>query len=253
VSLLGFIAEPPWFWWRVGAWQVGPQSARNSLSRGAGTIMRPVEADILVCDRGSPYRKSHFFVMPSRQMRRARRRVRTALRRSGSPVAAISLAFDRQVVVDHLDLDCRHAVRKAFVGFSGFRASSNFVDGHRARSGRHPRHHQASGHSSFATRRRMSADCAQRPSPLVQKSSRPCEKSIPCWPLAKLESCMTHIDGFEVTSFCCAVGDCVGSDNPVRFIDAFVAGLKRDGKSGVSGKRRDAREGGTAKSDARFG
>jgi hypothetical protein len=33
-------------------------------------------------------------------------------------------AFDRQVGVDRLDLGCRHAVRKAFVGFSGFRASA---------------------------------------------------------------------------------------------------------------------------------
>jgi hypothetical protein len=33
-------------------------------------------------------------------------------------------AFDRQVGVDRLDLGCRHAVRKAFVWFSAFRASA---------------------------------------------------------------------------------------------------------------------------------
>jgi hypothetical protein len=46
--------------------------------------------------------------------------------------------------------------------------------------------------------------------------------------LATLESHMTHIAGFERDQLLLlpeAVDDYVGSDNPVRFIDAFVDGL----------------------------
>ncbi len=46
--------------------------------------------------------------------------------------------------------------------------------------------------------------------------------------LAALESRMTHIGGFERDQLLLlpeAVDDYVGSDNPVRFIDAFVDGL----------------------------
>jgi hypothetical protein len=45
-------------------------------------------------------------------------------RRSGSPVPRFLWAFDRQVSVDCLDHGCRHAVWKAFVWFSAFRASA---------------------------------------------------------------------------------------------------------------------------------
>jgi hypothetical protein len=63
--------------------------------------------------------------MPSRQMRRARGWIDRCSHRSASerePGAPISLDFDRQVSVDRLDVGCRHAVRKVFVRFSGFRA-----------------------------------------------------------------------------------------------------------------------------------
>jgi hypothetical protein len=59
--------------------------------------------------------------MPSR---RARGWIDRCSHRSASerePGAPISLAFDRQVGVDRLDLGCRHAVRK---WFSAFRASA---------------------------------------------------------------------------------------------------------------------------------
>src|SRR5208337_3743408 len=63
------------------------------------------------------------------------------------------------------------------------------------------------------------------------KPSRPCENSA--WRDSQtagaiLESGMAHISGFERDQLLLlpeAVDDYVGSDNPVRFIDAFVDGL----------------------------
>jgi hypothetical protein len=63
--------------------------------------------------------------MPSRQMRRALGWIERYSHRLASerePQCRDFSAFDRQVGVDRLDLGCRHAVPKAFVGFSGFRA-----------------------------------------------------------------------------------------------------------------------------------
>src|SRR5208283_1133787 len=65
----------------------------------------------------------------------------------------------------------------------------------------------------------------------AQTSSRPCENSA--WRDSQtagaiLESGMAHISGFERDQLLLlpeAVDDYVGSDNPVRFIDAFVDGL----------------------------
>jgi hypothetical protein len=63
---------------------------------------------------------------------------------------------------------------------------------------------------------------------MVRNSSRPCENYRRSDSLVScdiLESRMAHIPGFERSQLLLlpeAIDDYVGSDNPVRFIDAFV-------------------------------
>ena len=66
----------------------------------------------------------------------------------------------------------------------------------------------------------------------MQKLSRPCEKSATLEDyragFGAVESVMAHISGFDRSQVLLlpeAVEDYVGSDNPVRFIDAFIDGL----------------------------
>jgi hypothetical protein len=68
--------------------------------------------------------------------------------------------------------------------------------------------------------------------PLVHNSCRSCEKSETLEDsragFGAVESVMAHISGFDRSQVLLlpeAVEDYVGSDNPVRFIDAFVDGL----------------------------
>src|SRR5271156_4572616 len=70
------------------------------------------------------------------------------------------------------------------------------------------------------SRRRYTADCAK-----TRWKTRPSDSGPAC---VSVESGMAHISGSERSQLLLlpeAVDDYVGSDNPVRFIDAFVDGL----------------------------